>query len=75
MDEIIEELFKFFLQRHKKGLEESLKGSDFFYAVDVLYYDLNKVSLSRGGSYIDSPQWLKNKKATVNPKNYDNNMP
>ena len=29
MDEIIEELFKFFLQRYKKGLEESLKGSDF----------------------------------------------
>ena len=27
------------------------------------------VSLSRkGGSYIDSPKWLKNKKATINPK-------
>ena len=28
--------------------------------------------LIRGGSYIDSPKWLKNKKTTVNPKNNDN---
>ena len=30
-----------------------------------MYYNLNKVSLSRGGSYKDSPKWLKNKKATI----------
>ena len=36
-----------------------------------MYYNLNKVSLSRGGSYTDSPKWLKNKKATINPKNND----
>ena len=36
-----------------------------------MYYDLNKISLSRGGSYIDSPKWLKNKKVTINPKNND----
>ena len=34
-----------------------------------LYYNLDKVSLSRGGSYIDSPKWLKNKKATINSQN------
>ena len=34
-------------------------------------YNRNKVSLSGGGLYIDSPKWLKNKKATVNPKNKD----
>ena len=55
-DEIIEELFKSPLQRYQKGLEESMKGSHFtFDGVNVLYYKLNKVSLSRGGSYIDSP--------------------
>ena len=37
-----------------------------------MYYDFNKVSLSRGRSYVDSPEWLKNKKATINPKNNDN---
>ena len=49
-----------------------MRGSEFVYdSVDVLYYNLNKVSLSRGGSYIDSLKWLKNKKATINPKNKD----
>ena len=38
----------------------------------VLFYSLHKISLNRGGSYIDSPEWLKNKKATINPKNKDN---
>ena len=47
-----------------------MRGSEFVYdSVDVLYNNFNKVSLSRGGSYIDSPKWLKNKKATINPKN------
>ena len=30
-----------------------------------------RVSLNRGGSYIDSPKWLKTKKATTTPKNND----
>ena len=72
-DEIIKELFKSFLQRYQEGLEESMRGSEFIFdSVDALYYDLNKISLSRGGSYIDSPKWLKNKKATINPKSNDN---
>ena len=71
-DEIIEDLFESFLQKYQEGLEESIRGSEFAYdSVDVLYYNLNKVSLSRGGSYIDSPKWLKSKKATINPKNND----
>ena len=49
-----------------------MRGSEFVYdSVDSLYYNLNKVSLSRGGSYIDCPKWLKNKKATINSKNHD----
>ena len=39
--------------------------------LDFLYYDFNKISISIGRSYIDSPQWLKNKKSTINPKNND----
>ena len=47
-----------------------MRGSEFAYdSVDVLYYNFNKVSLSRGGSYIDSQKSLKNKKATINPQN------
>ena len=71
-DEIIEELFDSFLQRYQKNLEESIRGSEFvFDSVNSLYYKFHKISLSRGGSYIDSPKWLKNKKVTINPKNDD----
>ena len=35
----------------------------------IFYYDFNKTNINREGSYIDSPQWLKNKKSTINPKN------
>ena len=46
-----------------------MKGSDFeFDGVNFFYYDFNKTSINRGGSYIDSPQWLRNKKSTINPK-------
>ena len=69
-DEIIEGLFESFLQKYEENLQEKMKGSDFeFDGVNFLYYDFNKISINRGGSYIDSPQWLKNKKSTINPIN------
>ena len=73
-DEIIEGLFESLLERYQGGLEESMRGSEFIFdSIDALYYDLNIISLNRGGSCIDSPEWLKNKKATINPKNNDGN--
>ena len=70
--EIIKELFKSLLQRYQENLQEKMKGSDFaFDGVNYLYYDLNKINISKGGSYIDSPKWLKDKKSTINPKNND----
>ena len=71
-DEIIKGLFESFLQKYEENLQEKMKGSDFeFDGVNFLYYDFNKISISRDGSYIDSPQWLKNKKSTINPINND----
>ena len=56
----------------KKKLE--IKRSDFnFDLVQMLYYKCHKISFSRGsGLYIYSPDWIKKKKATTNPKNTDN---
>ena len=71
-DEIIEELSESLLQRYQENLHETMKGLHFaFDGVNYSYYDLNKISICRGGSYIDSPKWLKNKKSTINPKNND----
>ena len=50
-----------------------MRESEFvFDSVDLLHYNLHKTSLNSGGSYIDSPKWLKNKKATINSKINDN---
>ena len=51
------------MQSYQEGLEESF----IFDSINILYYNLNKIILNRGGLYIDS-QWLKNKKATINSK-------
>ena len=46
-----------------------MKKSEFIFdSVDLLYYNVHRISLNRGGSYIVSPNWLKNKKAATNPK-------
>ena len=47
-----------------------IKGSDFaFESVEIMDCKLHAVHLRRGGSYVKSPEWLANKKATINPKN------
>ena len=47
-----------------------MKGSEFlFNYVQLLYYKFHKINPNRGGSYMDSPDWVKNKKATINPIN------
>ena len=55
-DEINAELFESFLRNYQEGSEESLKEIEFvFDSVDLLYYNLHKISLIRGRTYIDSP--------------------
>ena len=50
-----------------------MRGSDFvFDAINCLYYDFNRITISKGGSYIESPKWLKDKKCVINQKNSDN---
>ena len=71
-DDIIEQLFESLLKKYEENLQNKMRGSEFeFDGANFLYYDFNKTSINRGGSYIDSPKWLKNKKSTKNPKNND----
>ena len=56
-EDIINELFNTFRKRYQEGLETKMKGSSFtFERVDLLEYHLHKISLNRGGSYIESPE-------------------
>ena len=64
----INELFKSFFRRYQEELKTKMRGSSFtFERVNSLYYHLHKISLNRGGSYIDSPESLKNKAVKINP--------
>ena len=51
--------------RYQIGQETSMKGSSFtFDCVHLLQQKCHKIC---GGSKTDSPDWIKNKKATINP--------
>ena len=67
VDIVSEELFQSLLSRYQIGLDTSMRGSDFIYdCVHLLYYECHKINFKRGGLYIDSPDWIKSKKATIN---------
>ena len=73
-EDAINDLFNTFHQRYQEGLETKMKGSSFiFERIDLLESHLHKISLNRGSSYIESPEWTKNKGVTINPKNTKDN--
>ena len=72
-DDIIKELFKSFLNNYQKEEIILRNGSDFvFESVDLLSYSVHKTSFKRGKSYTKAPEWVINKRATINPRNKDN---
>ena len=47
-----------------------LKRSNYvFVRIVEMTYHCHKVDMNRGGSYVDLPDWIKNKKCCINPKN------
>ena len=65
-DEVIKKLFDSFKNRYQNNLQ-SMRGSE------LLCYKCHKINLNGGGSYIDSLDWIKNEKATINPINIKDN--
>ena len=66
-NEIIKLLFESFLQGFGENLQEKMRRSDFeFDDINFFNYNFNKTSIYKGGSYIDSPKWLKDKKSVFN---------
>ena len=71
-NEIIKKHFNSLLQRYQKGLEESMRASDFvFDYVESLNYIFHKIDLKRFGSYIETPDWIKKNQAIINVENDD----
>ena len=72
-EEVAENLTMSILQKYQNNLHNKMKASDFiFNGINYLYYDLNRITISKGGSYIESPKWLKDTKFCINQKNNDN---
>ena len=72
--EVLKEHFESLLNKYQIGLETSISGSDFvFVCIHLLYYKCHKINSNQGGSYIDSPNWIENKKATMNLINKKDN--
>lgn len=71
-DEIIQENFNIPLNRYHLDLEHSVKGSSFVFDQIEEHYKIRfdyKISLRHSRSYLDSSKWIKNKQATIYPKN------
>ena len=74
-DDIIKELLNSFLNNYQKEEIILRNGSNFvFESVDLLSYHIHKTNLKRGKSYMKSPEWIVNKRATINPKNGEINV-
>ena len=62
VDGVIKELFDSLKNRYQTNLE-SMKSSEFvFDYVNLMHYKCHKINPNRGGSYVDSPDWIKTKK-------------
>ena len=67
-DEVIREIFRSLKNRYQKNLK-SMKDSDFvFDYVHLLHYKCHEINPNHTERYIDSPDWIKNKKG--NTKSY-----
>ena len=64
-NEVIKELFKSLKYRYQNDLE-SMKDSEFiFNYVHLLYHKCRKINPNCDGCYVDSPNWIRNKKLNV----------
>ena len=71
---IVTKLYDTLKQRYQEGLETKMDASNcIFDGVVLLEYHFHKVSLKRGSSYIPSPNWLINKKSTLDSCNKEDN--
>ena len=71
---VITILFESFLNNYQKEGQILRNCSNYtFESVDILGIHFHNTKLKRGSTYLDSPRWIKNKHAIINPKNIKDN--
>ena len=69
---VLNELFHNFLIKYQEKIHIIGQGSGFEYnGIEDLSIRFRKIDTNRGSSYIQSPKWLKSKKAALNPPKDD----
>ena len=72
-NEILGHLLTSLLQKFQDDLQLSRESSSFVYeSVEECNIHFDRLGLRRGALFIDTPEWLKRKKATINPQNVNN---
>ena len=67
VDEVVKNLFDYLKNRYPNNFQ-SMKGSEIvFHYIYLMYYKCHKINPNRGGSYVNYPDWIKNKKSIINP--------
>ena len=73
-NDIGKELWESIIQKNQELMEYLTKNSGLILeGVELMNYGINKISINRGGSYIESPMRLKSKKCTINAQNRNDN--
>ena len=71
LNDVYEDLFESLLQQFEI-VQSKLNKSDYvFHRIYEMTYHCHKVDLIRGSSYIDLPDWVKDKYCCINPKNFN----
>ena len=74
-DEIINKVLDSFFENYEREENIFRNWSNYvFDCVDLTYIQFHTMQLKRGSSYIPSPKWISDKKATINPKNLNDNF-
>ena len=74
IDKTINNLYLSLLKSYEDE-SNKLRGSNFiFSSVDLSYLQVIKINFKKVGTYIETPKWLSNKKAIINPYNIDDNF-
>ena len=74
-NDVIDRLFDTTLERFQQAIVTSNKrGSEFSHeSVALMYYYFQKIDIKTAESYVKSPDWIANKRATINSKNEKDN--
>ena len=74
VNDIIKELTASLFENYEEEILILRNGSCYVYDnIEVLGINFHKIEVKRGSSYRESPEWLKNKGATINPQNTKDN--